>query len=354
MNISLSQPGNERGLTLVELMVALALSMILLAGTIQIFVSSKQVYRVQDASSEVQQSGRFASIFINRDMRMAGFFGCAGMAGVTFTNNVNYSRYVARSGRSVPSDIVNFDGTGSLIGYDNVGSITSTSNSALYNLGLRIGTATGEVILGTDVISMSGAASCPGGEVVSPYNSGSNIKIADADTCGIDQYDIVIVTNCTNADIFGVTNNPSGNGNSSNLAYGANINGPTGGTSHKIEHEYGEGAKVLGYRSVTYYIGNGSSGGPALYRISSNNGSGMVTEELVEGIESINFEYGQDSDDDGSANFFVAAGAITDWEQVVAIRPTLVSRSSDTNITETGDTRLRHSFRSTITVRNRL
>ncbi len=64
-------PLAQRGLTLVELMVALALSLLLLAGTIQIFISSKQSYRVQDALSRLQENSRAAVDLLSRDIRAA-------------------------------------------------------------------------------------------------------------------------------------------------------------------------------------------------------------------------------------------------------------------------------------------
>ena len=50
----------QRGFTLVELMVALAVSLLLLAGVIQVYLSSKQAYRVQDNVARIQESGRLA------------------------------------------------------------------------------------------------------------------------------------------------------------------------------------------------------------------------------------------------------------------------------------------------------
>ena len=66
----------QRGLSLVEIMIAVTISVVLLAGVGKIFVSSKQTYRVQDALSRVQENGRFAADFLSRGIRMAGYSGC--------------------------------------------------------------------------------------------------------------------------------------------------------------------------------------------------------------------------------------------------------------------------------------
>jgi type IV pilus assembly protein PilW len=61
------------GLTLVELMVAMAISLLLLAGVIQIFLSSRQSYQMQDGLSRLQENGRFAIDVLTSNLRHAGF-----------------------------------------------------------------------------------------------------------------------------------------------------------------------------------------------------------------------------------------------------------------------------------------
>lgn len=63
----------RRGFTLVELMVALAVSLFLLAGVSQVYLSSKQAYRVQDNIARIQESGRLAIGFLSHYLRVAGY-----------------------------------------------------------------------------------------------------------------------------------------------------------------------------------------------------------------------------------------------------------------------------------------
>ncbi|WP_170153658.1 PilW family protein [Alkalispirillum mobile] len=63
----------QRGLSLVELMVALVIASLLMLGIGQIYLSSSQTYRVQENLSRMQETGRFASYELKRDVRMAGF-----------------------------------------------------------------------------------------------------------------------------------------------------------------------------------------------------------------------------------------------------------------------------------------
>ena len=63
----------QRGLSMVELLVALVLSTILLGGIIQLFIGSKQTYRFHDALSRLQENGRFALDIMSNDIRMADY-----------------------------------------------------------------------------------------------------------------------------------------------------------------------------------------------------------------------------------------------------------------------------------------
>lgn len=67
------QEHGQRGFSLVELMVALVVSLLLLAGVIQVYLSSKQAYRVQDNIARIQENGRLAIAFVSRYLRLAGY-----------------------------------------------------------------------------------------------------------------------------------------------------------------------------------------------------------------------------------------------------------------------------------------
>ncbi|MFI8744900.1 PilW family protein [Pseudomonas sp. NPDC077186] len=67
------QLSKQRGLSIVELLVALVISMLLLTGVVQVFFSSKQTYASNEAASRLQENGRFALEFIAQSARHAGY-----------------------------------------------------------------------------------------------------------------------------------------------------------------------------------------------------------------------------------------------------------------------------------------
>lgn len=64
---------NKRGLTLIELLVALVICGMVAAGIYQVFIAQSKAYTVQDQVTEVQQSVRSTMEVLLRDLRMAGY-----------------------------------------------------------------------------------------------------------------------------------------------------------------------------------------------------------------------------------------------------------------------------------------
>ncbi|MGB7216313.1 MAG: PilW family protein [Gammaproteobacteria bacterium] len=66
---------NVSGMTLIELMVALAIGSFLLLGAVTVFVQSQAAFRVNEASARLQENARFALGAIEPDIRMAYYLG---------------------------------------------------------------------------------------------------------------------------------------------------------------------------------------------------------------------------------------------------------------------------------------
>lgn len=75
-----------RGVSLVELMVALVIGALLLAGAVTVFLQSRNTYRANDMVSRMQEAGRYAIDVIAPDVRLAGFWGLTNRP-TSFTNN---------------------------------------------------------------------------------------------------------------------------------------------------------------------------------------------------------------------------------------------------------------------------
>ena len=64
-----------QGFSIVEMMVAMVIALILLAGIGQIFLSSKKSFTIQNTLGRQQENGRYASDVLSQDLRRTGYWG---------------------------------------------------------------------------------------------------------------------------------------------------------------------------------------------------------------------------------------------------------------------------------------
>ena len=79
------------GVTLIELMVALAIGAFLMIGAITVFLQARQTFRVTDSVARLQETGRFALEVLEPEIRMAHYWGLT-------------TQTAAIEGRAGPSD----------------------------------------------------------------------------------------------------------------------------------------------------------------------------------------------------------------------------------------------------------
>jgi len=340
-------PRTQAGLTLVELLIALLLGVIITAAAGQILISTKNVYRMQEDISRIQEGGRFAVDLLSHDIRMAGYVGCGSL------NRVDVNVIAKNSGDWRDLDANNF-----IRGEDNV----SASNA----LGAKPG---------TDFIQIKGAMGS-GVRLYPETVTNANIKI-EGNPFGFKRGDVLMVTDCVNADIFSVVG-------ISNAATKVTIaHSAAGNTSNFLSTQYGSDAEVVFFQMMSYYVkpsGRKTSAGRDIdslwLRIHGGNVSatpGFVDLEVVEGVENLQIEYGLDTNGDRAVNEFRTAAQITSaaqWGRVVAVRFSLLMAGNGEKIIATSgafaqslnyngaavsaDGVMRKVFDNVVAVRNRI
>lgn len=348
-------------MTIVEIMIALTISLILMAGVIQIFISSKSTYRMQEESARIQENGRFAAEFMARDIRMAGYTGCASRQTGRTTNTLNSSSQLT------------YNFTVGIEGEDNV----TTSPTYLSSAGITPNAGTDVIIIRRNAdlgirVTKTNNSSQLFGELKSTKNGacsdGSDML------SGLCQGDIVMVSDCEKSRVFQITNlTPTGgSANEMNVVHSnasytpGNAQSSWGGASSPPEEQFGPGAEIVKIVTYAYYVADNADGVPSLYR---NEGAGAAPLELIEGVEDMQVEYGEDtSGEDGVADVYRTANNVADWANVVSARLNLLLRSDSANVTDneqpvwfdnatftpaTGDRYLRRSLTKTIALRNR-
>lgn len=348
----------QRGLSLVELMIGMALGLIVLAGIGYIYLGSRQSYKVQDNMARIQENGRYAMEILSRDIRMAGYQGCST---ATFTNTINPQTTAANN--------YAWDFTRSAIeGYNATGSGTwSSVTSGSPATAVSVSNIDTQVVSNTDVISLRTTDNLNIGIVGQPTDNNCSGTTADLKVTSNTQLSdgmIVMATNCSHAAVFQITNFNS----SQNVVHNTGTGTP--GNATKDMGACFVGGEIVGVSAKSYYIRNNPAGVPALFRKTGPT----TVEELVDGIENMQIKYGVDNDGNGSIDQYVDAGhasldSADEWKNVRSVRISLLLVSQDNNVTDapqnyvyngstvtpaTTDRRLRYVFTSTIGVRNRL
>lgn len=77
------------GYSLIELMLAISLSLFLSMGMINIFIHSRNIYRLTQSLNTISSKARMAFHLLSHDIRMAGFIGC-----VRLTDALSLTRYL--------------------------------------------------------------------------------------------------------------------------------------------------------------------------------------------------------------------------------------------------------------------
>ncbi len=309
------------GMSLVELLVAVAIGLVLLGGVYQVFLSSDTGYRYNQEHSRLQENSRFLVDYLTREVRMSGYMGCATQIG-SYINILNSTDFIYDFGQPIygleatsMTTAAWADGTGAV-------DPTQTADDTAIN-GIT------SPLAGSDILVLRGINPNMNIQVTGHMdNVSADLKITSGIIGGgilpAVTGEILIVTDCIEATVFQATNYTDSNGN---LVHNTGVGTP-GNSTKDFGHEYSEDAEILIPRTLVFYIRNNGSNEPSLY---FKNGSAAV-QELVPGVENMQVLYGVDNNDDQNVDDFVPANDSSidsDWGNVLAVRIGFLLRSQN-------------------------
>ncbi len=313
----------QSGLSLVELMIAMTLGLLILAGLITLFVQNKQSHSQDEMIAQMQEDGRFAMSEMMGDISMAGFWGTLlDPATITKDGSLTVGTDCGPAG---------YAGTGSSAAIYGI-----TSNPAI------------SVADNETTANISNDFSCISS---SEFQGGSDVLV-----------------------ILRVAGTKTALASLQNYHVYLSSNGTTGTLFEQTPTTTGTGPNFWEYDPAIYYIRNYSvnsgDGIPALCRkelqVSSGNPS-LSTECLAEGIEDMQVVFGIDTDKNGVANEYVSNPTTAQLDEAVSVRIYLLGRSVDADYSYTngktynlgnassyspGDHYYRRVYTTTILLRN--
>jgi type IV pilus assembly protein PilW len=291
--------------------------------------------------SRLQENARFALEILIRDLRMAGYAGCSD------------------SIASLENDITGAGDDDSILSFVN-GLEGSEAAAAWKPSDGAIGVV---AVAGTDAVTV---------RFLEPLSVNLGADMAAVDdpltvnaVTGFVAGDLIAVSDCDSSDIMEATEvTVSGGVETIKHATGVSTAGSPGNADDSLSKLYGTTAELMRFVTRRYYIGNGANG-PGLMMA---QGYGAA-QELIEGVESMQILYGEDTTADQVVDAFVNAASVANWDNVIAVRVALLLRTVEegqhnevdtdtynllgTTVNPTDDRRRRRTFSATIQIRNR-
>lgn len=356
------------GLSLIELLISMLLGAIILIGVIQVFASTKNSTRQLQADAEIQENARFAFSVITSIVQEAGNFGCQAANNLSTISLLNTTDNTFRPARVIEgweaAGTAHGDSYSPNVGSDVVNissSHWSSSNNAkkdpntyakqhsdIFKIWYTKRKRTALTSIAGNVLKFSAIDLKPG-DILS-VNDCQNLIFAQ--TCGCEDNDCD--GDDTEADI-----DPSSCSTPGNKAYNlSNLNIPT--------------TEVSVLDAALFFVGKRDDNAeniPSLFvRHLGADATLTAKEEILEGVESMQVLYGEDTSGDKSPNYYVNANQVNNWNHVVSLKISLLLRSRKNNIFNNAQTLkfnganlniassdhyLRRVFTSVISLRNR-
>lgn len=339
----------QHGLSLVELMVAMALGLVISLAVLQVFISNKNTFLLQGAAGHLQENGRFALQYLAAELRPAGV------------------------------------GVGTRLDEEDICVVASNGTAAEWNSmnrpiwGKRNAAAGGLGAVGTDELSIFANDGCESfltaGEILKPAQN-ANLKVTTY--CPSMQKDhAVMVMDMEKAVVVRITNKPNSSGSGQvTLAHAAgnnDKNAKCGGFKFS-DIQFTSPARVVGFAHKTFYVadtGRTSVAGQPVRALFVRDTAQVPvqTNEIIEGVESLRTSFGVAAGNSVGVQTYLSPAeveAANRWSDVRTVKIDLllvseerVSGARDQAVqfggaTVAADGRLRQVFSTVVALRNRI
>jgi type IV pilus assembly protein PilW len=341
----LAARAHARGLSLVELMIAMMLGLLVVGSASAIFISNRQTYRATEGLGRVQENGRMAFEMMARDLREAGGNACG------------------NADRAEPMKLVNVldnpaahwwtDWNDGIIGYEGAVPVEAPATR----------------VAGTDVIDLMAGDSSTSATVEQHNAPGASILLGSTDHA-FDRGDLAIICDWRQASLFQITNaaaggdvlihNRGGPVSPGNCSRGLGYANPPVCTPAGKNYQYGPNpvdaqrtASVMRFHAARWFVGTTAGGGRSLFRRAPINQGGAIVvrdQEIAQGVNDMELQYLLEGGVD-----YVDATAVTAanrWDEVTAVRVVLDVLSADR--AGVGGAQLNRRIAHTVTLRNRM
>ncbi len=261
----------QRGVTLVELMIAMTLGLLLTLGVMNVYLGNRQVYRMTENVNRIQDSARVAAELLTREIREAGGTLCG-------------------------SHVIEMHESAGWLDWD-AGGLQATDGETELG-GVAFGTEAAERIDGTQAILLQ-SASLGGGVAIEAHAvEAGTFTVPPGHGIGVG--DLIVACDMRKASVLTITAKTD-----TTLTYDKDLSAlnydPDGGKNL--------GAVVNRPQATLWYVGANGRGGRSLYRKLNAGGA----QEIAEGVHDLRFQF-LTRNGETVAPDYVDAEAIASWE----------------------------------------
>ena len=365
----ISPQQKQNGLTLIELLIAMLLGTLMILGATSMFTANKRVYKEVDYQGRLAENARFAMEMMIRDLRMTGFIGCA------IQQDVNNTIDILSGTTPDPTKLLSFmartDGaveTNSIEGSESGGAwLPSTSTDAAVGGTAVLTRDAQDAPLAADA-AVTMLLTSDGFTVRFLEDTNTNLCASmastNADLLAQAQSNATIAAStflaggvyaaadCEATNIFQLTKDAD----TSPFELFHEQTGTPGNVTDELSKQYtvssttncsASPVDIMIFRARRYFVGQDQDGNPGLYRqifdVNPNAPVAATVEEfaerLIDGVENMQILYGEDTSNNRVANTYVAADAVTNWEDVVSVKLALLFATVDQDFTAPLDTK---------------
>lgn len=290
-----AQHKRATGFSLLEIMIAMVLSFIVIAGVISVYLASKRSLTEVEQVASLSENGRFALQLLGYSVRHIGFYGGASPADIRMDSAL---------------ELVDGNCAGAAAAYD-----TDNSFFALRATSAAVAVCITDAVPNTDVLVIKGVDPSP-------------LYDADPENFSAPRDGMFDGGAWDNKQTYVIANNESG----------MLLDGAAETVPNVLEGNEFALAAAWPYRVQIFYIRNGIDGNtpPTLSRkilawdADENAMSMDNTQDLVQGVENMRFLFGYDSDNDGGVDTLANLEEVTNangWNRVASLQAFLLLRS---------------------------
>ena len=312
-------PRHQRGLSMVELMIAVVISVVLLGGVITLFITSKRGYAVQDAVGKLQENSRIATGWIDQGLRMTDYWGGTGSS----TNLSLSAKVGAMYSSTTCAGLVADSSTGitsGIVGYAGQAAFSSLPTAIQDCIG-----SSSNYVPNTEVLLVRYADPEPS-DLVADADLGSTSKTSTVENDT--NANSVFVRYAPGFSSWVFEGNEYAGSNPASLA--PSTTNPVFNAPYIVQLFFIAPCSNMANGSTCASTDDSGNPQPALWRATlqgTTPANPMVRQPLVPGVEMLRCRYGVDSTGSNNVDSFYTAANVPSWSQVYVVRYSIVVRA---------------------------